>query len=223
MLENFSLSDLRDKWLRLSRREQLLVALVLGAAIYFLVDALVFAPQARREQALLDKQKVLQTQIVVLSAEIAAVDKSRGDNLAQKKADFLLLKKQAALLENLVQSVATDAPKVKNLMAEMLGTRSSRVKVASIKTVPAKALALQGKPQAGAGAAPAAVGTVGAVYKHGLEIELRGSYLDLTSFLTSMEEANPKLLWSNATLTSGVYPENTLRVSVFLLSTQSNL
>ncbi len=220
MLENFSLSDLRDKWLRLSRREQLLVAVVLGAAIYFLVDALVFAPQARREQALLDKQKTLQTQIVVLSAEIAAVDKSRGDNLAQKKADFLLLKKQAALLENLVQSVATDAPKVKNLMTEMLGTRSSRVKVASIKTVPAKALALQGKPQAGAGAAPAGVG---AVYKHGLEIELRGSYLDLTAFLTSMEEANPKLLWSNATLTSGVYPENTLRVSVFLLSTQSNL
>ena len=219
MLENFSFSDLRDKWLRLSRREQLLVAVVLGAALYFAVDALVFAPQERRHQAYLDKQKVLQNQIVVLSAEIAAVDKSRGEDLAQKKADFLLLKKQAAVLENLVQSVSTDVPKIKSLMTEMLGTRSSRVKVAAIKTVPAKALALQGKPQA-AGAAPTGTRPV---YKHGLEIELRGSYLDLMAFLSSMEEANPQLLWANATLSTGVYPENTLRVSVFLLSTQSNL
>jgi hypothetical protein len=85
MLTNFTYLDLRDKWLRLSRREQLLVTLVLGAAAYFLVDALVFAPQARREQALLDQQKILQAQVLALSAEIAAVDKNKVDNLAQKR------------------------------------------------------------------------------------------------------------------------------------------
>jgi MSHA biogenesis protein MshJ len=219
MLTNFTYLDLRDKWLRLSRREQLLVTLVLGAAAYFLVDALVFAPQARREQALLDQQKILQAQVLALSAEIAAVDKNKVDNLAQKKVDYLLLKKQAALLESLVQSVTTDAPKIRNLMTEMLDATSTRVKVTAIKTLPVKALAGASKPQA-VGAAQLGVG---GVYKHGLEIELRGSYLDLMDFLTRVETANPKLLWSTASLTAGTYPENTMRVSVFLLSTQSNL
>jgi MSHA biogenesis protein MshJ len=225
MLANFSTSELRDKWRHLSHREQLMVALVIGAAIYFLVDALVFTPQARREQAMQDSQKRLQSQLVVLAADMAAVDKTRVDSLAQAQAEHALIKKQATELEGLVQSVAVDAPKVKSLMAGLLGSKSSRVKVVAIKTLPVKPLAAAAKAPA-AGAAPAS-GTpplsAGSVYKHGLEIELRGTYLDLVAFLASMEDANPRLLWSNATLTAGTYPENTLRVSVFLLSTQANL
>ena len=219
MLTNFTYLDLRDKWLRLSRREQLLVTLVLGAAVYFLVDASVFAPQTRREQALLDQQKILQAQVMALSADIAALDKNQVDNLAQKKVDYLLLKKQAALLESLVQSVTTDVPKLRNLMTEMLDATSTRVKVTAIKTLPVKALMGSSKPQT-TGAPTLGLGTV---YKHGLEIELHGSYLDLMDFLTRVEAAHPKLLWSTASLTAGTYPENTMRVSVFLLSTQPNL
>lgn len=226
MLAKWLSSELRDKWRGLSHREQWMVALVLGAAIYLLVDALVFTPQTRREKALQDSQQQLQSQLVVLAADMAAVDKTRVDNLAKAQAEHALIKQQAAELEGLVQSVSLDEPKIKGLMAGMLGSKSSRVKVAAIKTLPVKPLAAAAKAPA-AGAAPASgppkVLSAGSVYKHGLEIELRGSYLDLMAFLTSMEEANPRLLWSNATLTAGTYPENTLRVSVFLLSTQANL
>lgn len=224
MFANFSYTDLRDKLQNLSRREQLLVLVVLAAAIYLLLDALVFAPQARREQALLDNQKVLQSQMTVLSAEIAAVQNAKVDNLAQKQAEFLLLKRQSALLDNVVQSVTTDVPKIRLLMSELLGAKSARVKAVSIKTLPVKPLLSQSKPASGA-AGPAGAGALSpaTVYKHGLEIELRGGYLDLMAFLSSVEEAHPKLLWSNATLTADKYPENILRVSVFLLSTQANL
>ena len=221
MAVNLSYAELRDKWQRLSRREQWLVLGVLVAGMYLLVDALVFTPQAHREQALLDNQKVLQTQMTVLSADIAAVENAKIDNLAQKQAEFLQLKKQAALLDSVVKNVATDAPKIRLLMTELLGAKSARVKAVSIKTVPVKPLLGQAKPgPANAGAAPLQAATV---YKHGLEIELRGTYLDLMAFLASLEDAHPQLLWSNATLSADKYPENILRVSVFLLSTQSNL
>ena len=221
MVANFSYAELRDKLQRLSRREQWLVLVVLVAGVYLLMDALVFTPQARREQALLDNQKVLQAQVTVVSAEIAALDSTKIDNLALQQVELSQLKKQASLLDSVIQSVAMDVPKIRPLMTELLGNRSSRVKTVSIKTLPVKPLLGAAK------SAPAKTGdatlSAATVYKHGLDIELRGTYLDLMAFLSSLEESYPKLLWSNATLTADKYPENILRVSVFLLSTQPNL
>lgn len=226
MASKFSYSNLRDKLRGLSQREQVLLLVVSVVVIYFVVDALVFAPQALREQALQDKQKALQAQMAVLSAEIAAVEKAlKTDSLAEKQAELSQLKKQAAVLDSVVQSVSIDVPKLRPLVAEMLKSKTARVKAVSLKTLAASPLVSQAKPQsagAGAGANVASLNP-GAVYKYGLDIELKGAYLDLMAFLASVEAANPNLLWSNAKLTTGQYPENTMRISVFLLSTRSNL
>ena len=63
MFANFSLSDVRDKFQQLSMREQWLVVLVLGAAIYFLVDALVFTSQKRRGRDIESELQTLQSQL----------------------------------------------------------------------------------------------------------------------------------------------------------------
>lgn len=230
MAANFSYSNLRDKLKSLSQREQVMLLVAVVVVIYFMVDALVFAPQARREQALLDNQKALQTQMTVLSAEIVAVEKAlKADTLAEKQAELSQLKKQAAVLDSVVQSVSVDVPKLRPLVAELLRSKTTRVKAVSLKTVAVKPLGTQTKPQstvaganAGTGASVASL-SPGAVHKYGLDIELKGSYLDLMAFLANVEAANPNLLWSNAKLTAGQYPENTMLVSVFLLSTRSNL
>jgi MSHA biogenesis protein MshJ len=225
MTASFSLSDLRDKFQRLTQREQLLVVLVLAAALYFLIDALVFTPQNRREQDLLDSQKALQSQLLVLSAEMTAVSHARAEDTAQKQAQLQRLKNQSAQLDALAGSVTAATPGIRRLVTEVLGAQPQRVQVVAVRTLPVKALLPSAGAPAAAGAvasAPASV-TASPVYKHGVDIELRGNYLDLMGYLRSIEAAHPGLLWSNATLTADRYPENTLRVSVFLLSTQSSL
>lgn len=216
MLAYLSLSEVRDKFQQLSMREQLLVMLVVGAAIYLLIDALVFSTQKQRQQDIENEVKVQQSQIVVLKAEMAAVERTRADELEQKEREYRGLKQQVAQLEAVTTNVSTEAPKIGKLAGDVLGVMPAKVKAVGVKTVPVKTLFNTPKP-AGAAAATAPV------YVHGLDIELRGTYLDLLKYLNQLEEAHPKLFWSNATFGAGAYPENTLRASVFMLSTQPKL
>jgi MSHA biogenesis protein MshJ len=216
MPTHFSFSELRDRFSRLSQREQLLMVLVVGAALYFLVDALVYMPQQERMQALITQRHQLQSQVLVLSAEIAAVERTRAENLEQKERDYQRLKKQAALLERVSASLGGEAYPVRALLGEVLGTRQERVTAVGVRTVPAK-------PMPAVNRAPGQGAALPAMFKHGADLELRGRYLDLVTYLRDLEERYPRLFWSNATLSAdGSTPESTLRVSVFMLSTQSN-
>ena len=218
MFANFSLSDVRDKFQQLSMREQWLVVLVLGAALYFLVDSFVFASQNKRQQDMESELKALQTQMVVLAADMKAVERTRADELEQKEREYRTLKQQVAQLDAVTGSVTAEAPKIGKLVGDVLGAAPARVRAVGIKTIPVKTLFAQKPANSAAGAAPQQV-----VYKHGLDIELRGSYLDLLKYLNLLEDAHSKLFWTNAAFTAGTYPENTLRASVFMLSTQPNL
>lgn len=234
MFASLSYSKLRAKYLTLSAREQVLLLIVLGAVLFFLTDFGVFSSQSSREQDIANRQKVLQSQVTALVAEIAAVGQVSADQLAQSEQDYAQLKKQAALLESVVKSVATEAPMVREVVDNLLRAQQARINTSAVKTIPVKLLPVQvagtatpqpvGDNKGAAAASQGAASAVGAaVYKHGVDIELRGRYLDLMNYLRGLEEATPNLFWSNASLTTGEYPESIIRTSVFLLSTRSNL
>lgn len=213
MFDNFSFAEMREMFQQRTQRERLMILLVLGAALYFLFDFLVFRPQTQRTQALLDSQQSIQSQVVALSAQLASAEQVANDNLEQRQLDYQRLKKQVDLLDAMASSVTPDAPHVRSLISEILGAQKTRISPVAVKTLPVKML-VQGD-------AKGASSVQGAVYRHGVDIELHGSYLDLLTYLRSLEDAHPKLYWSNATLNAGTYPENTMKVSLFLLSAQS--
>lgn len=225
MVVKLLLSELREKYQRLSLREQLLVLTVIAAAAYFLMDIFVYSGQLRREQELVSQQTLLKTQARVLEVEISVVDQTVRDSLALKEVEYQQLKKEAAQLVALSQSVNPDQPKMRELIGQLLGAQRSNVQAASLKTQPPKLLAAAGKaPDPAARAASAAAMPVAApraaLYKHGLDIEFRGRYLDLMDYLQKLEESNPQLLWANAALSANGSGESAFRASVLLLSNQ---
>lgn len=224
MVVHLSLSELREKYQRLSLREQFLVLTVIAAAAYFLMDIFVYSGQKEREQELVSQQKLLQTQAIVMNAEISMVDKTAKEALALKEVEYQQLKRQAEELMVLSQSVSPDAPKVRGLIGELLRAQRSGVQAVGIKTQAPKMLAAASKaPEAAAkpGTAPVMpVAPRAAIYKHGLDVELRGRYLDLMSYLQKFEQSNPQLIWANASLDSNGSGESTFRASVLLLSNQ---
>lgn len=213
------IAQVREKLQQMSLREQLLVLAGLGVAIYLFFDVLVFSTQQLRVQALQDRQAALQVQVTVLTADLAAAERMQAGELEKKDQELRQLKQQAALLDALADSVVEQAPAMRHLVSGVLASTSLRANAVGIKTLPVKPLALAAAPVAGK---PAAAGG-GTVYKHAVDIEFRGHYLDLMRALAKLEETNPKLLWSSASLNVTAYPENTLRTSVFLLSKQANL
>ncbi len=213
------ITRVRDKLQQMSLREQLLVLVGVGVAIYLFFDVLVYSAQKLRAQALQDRQTALQLQVTVLTADMAAVERLQAGELEKRDQELRQLKQQAALLDTLAGNVIEQAPAMGQLVSDVLALSSARAHAVGVKTVPAKPVTISASPSQG----KAAQGASGTLYKYGVDIELRGHYLDLMRLLVKLEESNPKLLWSSATLNTSTYPENTLRASVFLLSKQANL
>ena len=61
------------------------------------------------------------------------------------------------------------------------------------------------------------------VFKHGLNLTLRGSYLDVLRYLSAIENLGVRFFWERVEYTSEAYPAGVIAIEVFTLSTQEQL
>ena len=61
------------------------------------------------------------------------------------------------------------------------------------------------------------------LYRHGLEMTLRGTYFDLMQYLSDLERMPARLLWGAVELQVEQYPDVRLTLQVHTLSTQRSL
>ena len=57
------------------------------------------------------------------------------------------------------------------------------------------------------------------VYKHGMRIELRGTYLDFLAYLKALEGLQWKVFWGQVSLQTEKYPASRLVLVIYTLST----
>jgi|GEM_PF-4286415 MSHA biogenesis protein MshJ len=212
----YSFNRIRDKFYTLSAREQFLVVAVVGVAMYFVFESLVFGPQRDRRTQLLASQALTSTQVVALRAEILSVGKSDGV-LEQEQAEHARLKKQMSILNAVLGSMQVSAPQVGELVKGVLKDYP-RVALGSLKTLPVKTLL--SAPQAKSDNQTKAQAPQKTIYKHGVELEIHGNYLDLLAYLKNLEASSKNVFWSDLKLMTVKYPETSLRVTIFILSDQ---
>jgi MSHA biogenesis protein MshJ len=58
----------------------------------------------------------------------------------------------------------------------------------------------------------------GLIYRHGVEIVVRGEYADLLLYLKALEAMQGQLFWGDARLSVDIYPNSILTLSVYTLS-----
>ncbi len=56
------------------------------------------------------------------------------------------------------------------------------------------------------------------VFRHGLELTVAGSYLDLYAYLSALEGLKTQLYWGRAEMSVAEYPVVTLKLTVYTLS-----
>ncbi len=212
----FSFSRIRDRFYVLSMREQLLVVLVLGVAIYFVFESLVFGPQRLRHIELMTSRATAESRLVTLRSEILVAAHSDGA-LRKEQDENSQLKKQSAMLTAVIDSMQGPTPQVGDLVRRVLKDYP-HVALDSLKTLPVKTL--MAAPQAKAEGTKPKGGPAKNIYKHGVEVELHGNYLDLLSYLKNLENSSQNVFWSDVTLRTVKYPETSLRLTIFILSDQ---
>ena len=197
-------------------RERVIVFAAMALVFLFLFWKIFSDPLSakQRETArqLAQKQvdtRVLQDEVQKLLGHQAidpdAPRRAQLEDLQKKvaEADARLASKQSELLP---------PDRVPALLEEML-SRERGLKLVGLKSLPATPLFEEKTASAAGGKAPRLQ-----VFRHGVEITVRGSYFDMLKYLNELEQLPLRMFWRDVEISADEYPIITMKLSVYTLS-----
>jgi MSHA biogenesis protein MshJ len=233
--------QLLQQWIKLSTkldtmtlRERAMVFVAVVAAILFLIYTVSVEP-------LLAKQKLLQTQIRQQQNQITGIDteiafKAQGFTVDPDASAREQLKKLREEIDSTsaglmaVQKGLVAPDKIAPLLEHLL-RGNGKLRLMSMKTLPvagmneaampAQDAAAKPPPAASAtppGGTPPAPKPRELLYRHGVEIVLQGSYLDMVNYMDALESLPVQLFWGKARLDAQQYPNSRLTLTLYTLS-----
>jgi MSHA biogenesis protein MshJ len=241
------MSQLKQGWKKfaakiesLSLRERAMVTVTAMAAAGFLVYLALIDPALTRERALKAVIEQQRAQTASIDAELAqrqalaAVDPDLGikTRLAQLKAENGRVRTALRTL----QKGLVAPEKIVQLLEHVLQA-NGKLRLVSLKTLPPRGMSdgrfsepaeasdvpvaatLSPLPPGAANAAPRGpVAPDELLYRHGVQVVLQGSYLDMVSYMEALERLPVQLFWGKATLDAQDYPKARLTLTLYTLS-----
>jgi MSHA biogenesis protein MshJ len=211
----------------LSLRER---GMVFGATIAVLAFAghtFVLMPQDAKQAALRTQIEQQQAASAAIDAEITArVEGSRIDPDAQSRTRLSTMQQEMGQLgsELLALEHGLVPPERMGPLVEGILRANGRLKLVSMRTLPAEPLAAPGAtaataaPAAPATPAPVAGGDVPLLYRHGVEVTVRGNYLDMVDYMSTLDAMPTRMFWGRAQLDVETYPTARLTLTLHTLS-----
>lgn len=200
----------------LAQRERRLVAFAVLCAVLLIGWSLFIDPAFTRmrvaERGMVDKR----AQLVALQTQMTALSGPENNPEVQASAELAGLKKQLNAMNERVaamEGALVPPQRMAGLLENMIG-RKSGLRLLSLRTLPVTPV-LDKKEGA---ETTTLVKSAAGLYKHGVEIRLEGGYAELAEYLTRLEKAPQKLLWSSVSLSAEQHPKLVLTLSVFTLS-----
>ncbi len=187
-------------------------AMLFGAAalvLVFIFNSILIGPLRAREKVLSGEVTRQEAELRTVQAELQRLVRTRDadpDALNRRRAAELRAE-LAALESNLVleQRRFTTPQRMREVLEEML-ERNKRLRLVDLKMLPASDLAASQGPAARR------------VYRHGVELTLSGSYLELYAYLSALERLSTQLYWGKVEMQVSGYPVATLKLTVYTLS-----
>lgn len=212
----------------LSQRERVLVFAAALAVLGCLGQVAVLKPLQQRQDRLKNEIAGKQASLIETQAAItrkiadAQVDPDllQRDRLSAVRADSERLDQGLRAMQSGLVAPERIAP----LLEAILRT-NGRLKLVSMQTLPVSSLSDLGKDKdvAKTDAAKADEGKTDAknpdlLYRHGVELTVRGSYLDMVDYMGALEALPAQLFWGKAQLQVEQYPTVRLTLTLYTLS-----
>lgn len=196
----------------MSLRERAMLFASISLVILLVAYAALLDPVLRKQKSLIDRVARDQNQINEIRTQIEQIVRAgdaKGRHPEQVAVDAL-----AGQIAELDRSLAAKqsgliAPeRLPALLRDILG-RSKGVELESLRLLP-------GVPvKAGTGET--------SLYRHGVELAVKGSYFELLQYLEELEKRSSVLLWGSVELQVDQYPDVRLRVVIHSLSRNASL
>ena len=232
--------DLKQRWRKLaakvdalSLRERVMVFGASAALVIFLLFSLFLNPLFTKQKLLNETMATDQQMIAGIDAEILLKISGNGvDPDARDRKELERLHQELTRLTNTLRMAQGGLvpPERIVFLLERLLKQQPRLRLVSLKTLPSAPVA-GAAPKAGAAstalsATPPAAGTPPApvlksaplLYRHGVEVVLRGGYIDMVNYMEALETMPTHVFWGDAKLEVEQYPNASLRLTLFTLS-----
>lgn len=227
---------------RMNLRQRAGLVAAAAAVLYFVLSIVLVGQDAARSKSL--KQRI-ETQKAELDAVRKDIREVSGvlerDPNAQQQAQLDGIKRTIVEADALLAQLDGAAPQAAGAVLREMLVATPGLELVSLKTLPVS-LAFQSKPLPVAPAKPAlaaaakpAPGAKDAaprpetaprpprsIYRHGIEISIKGNYLALLPYLEKLEKHPGRLYWTDVSLEVQSYPVAVLKLSVYTLSGQAN-
>ena len=206
--------DQIERWVErfdaLATRERVLIFVALAAALIYAVHAALIQPLRARERALVAQIAQQKNDMAALQPQLQRViEGSSADPDAANRARQAALREQLRSLNARIveeQRRFTPPEKMRGVLEELL-ERHRGLALVDLKTLPAT-------PVQGSRAGPSGAG----MYRHGIELTVRGTYGELYEYLRGLEKLPHQLYWARAELGVEKHPTLTLKLTVHTLS-----
>ena len=216
---------LRTRFKAMPRRERLLLPAALCFAVLMLGHLLLIEP-ARKQRGLMQQQYaqdsndliVAQSQLKVLQARLQDPDAALHAQLDGVRTQTHAADEQ---FKQLQQSLVP-AQEISQWLSSLLQAQRG-LQLTGLRSLPVTSVAdLLAKPAPGAASAPADAASAASrdtwLYRHGVEVTLRGNYHDLLAYLNTLEHLPRRVYWGELKLNAQDSPAVVMTLTVYTIS-----
>lgn len=209
----------------MSRREQLILLLAILAVIYLLWFLLALGPAEERKEKLRNQVQTLDGRILDLQAQEQVFVQASGlDPNASKKRQVEHLRQQLSALDEELQTLSVGlvpADMLPQVLHDVLATTGD-LELLGMQTLPVQRLSITGGDPDVTNEGAEAAQQVD-VFRHAVELKLRGGYFAVSRYLKSLEDLQWRFYWDRLNYEVTDYPSGVATLEVFTLSAGEGL
>lgn len=200
-------------------RERAMIFAAAAFVVIALINATLLDPLLAKQKTLSAKVVQQQEKMKELQAQMQGLLQAKSDDDHSPLRNRLAqLKQQLQTQDGYLQSRRdrlVEPNKMAGLLEQVL-SKNDKLQLVALKTLPVSLLI--GQPQAAEGAAQPVTNGQKQIFKHGVQITVRGGYLDLLQYLTVLEKLPAQMFWGEASLSVEKYPDAVLTLTLYTLS-----
>lgn len=207
----------------LSLRERVMVFAAVMIAVVALGHTLAVEPQLAKQKRLSGAMLQKSSEMKAFEVQVEKLVGSRqGDAGRSERERLVRARSELGALELRIRAEERrfTAPTQMRRVVEGLLARNRGVALEEMKTLAVETLAA-GAPNAKPPAKPPAGKPVAAdarIYRHGLQLTVSGSYLDLLAYARDLEKLPSQLYWDRLSIDAAAYPKVVMKLTVYTLS-----
>ena len=224
---------MKQQWLKLAARidratlrQRIGVFFAAPFVVLYLLYMLLVAPLLREQARLRAQISQQQTTMAGIDTSITTLvdafardpDAASRQRLAAARAETRTLGASLAAMQQGLVAPEQMAPLLQTILRA-----NGRLQLVSLATLPVTAVGRPAPAPASATPAPApattsapAMATV--LYRHGVQVTVRGSYLDMVDYMASLERLPTQLFWGQAQFAVEEFPRATVTLTLYTLS-----